>query len=64
MPDEFIWAIARALAIVFCSTSIVLFLAWIGTKRCFPDEDNVEPEVDQEKDHRAENPKTKTPMAA
>jgi hypothetical protein len=64
MPEEFVWAVTKALAIVFCSTVIVLFLAWIGTRRCFPDVDNVELEVEQKKDHRAENPKTKKRMAA
>jgi uncharacterized membrane protein len=61
MPDEFVWAVAKALAIVCCSVLIVLYLAWIAYKKCFPESDSLPPE---EKDQAAGNAKTKRPTAA
>jgi hypothetical protein len=59
MPDEYVWALIKALAIVFCSTTIVLSLAWIATKKCFLD-DNITPREDQP----AEKSENKKALAA
>jgi hypothetical protein len=54
MPDEYVWAVIKALAIVFCGTMIVLSLAWVAIKKCFQDDN-----IAQREDQPAENPKTK-----
>lgn len=60
MPDEYIWAIIKASAVILCSTLIVLCLAWIANKKCFSDNNK----VPQKENKRAKDQKTKKPMAA
>jgi hypothetical protein len=42
MPDEFTLAIAKASLVIASSTGVVLFLAWVAAKKCFPEVRDVE----------------------
>jgi hypothetical protein len=62
MPDEYIWVIIKASAVVLCSTLILLCLAWIANKKCFSDKNDVP--LEKHKDRRAVDSKAKKPTAA
>jgi len=42
MPDEFTFVVAKAALVIASSTGVVLFLAWVAAKKCFPEARDVE----------------------
>jgi len=37
MADEFTFVLAKAALIIASSTGVVVFLAWVAAKKCFPE---------------------------
>lgn len=41
MPDEYTFAIAKAVLVVASTVGLVLFLAWVAARKCFPEASDV-----------------------